>query len=358
VGVYGGQKMVVSLKDVAREAGVSVCTVSRVINNTYRHKVSDATRKRVYDAMKKLNYEPNLNARGLVKKRTHLIGLLVSRLVVSFVSEIVQGIQDEADKHNYSILFYSTYNDVVKEKACFEALRRKRVDGIIYMPGAADFCTSEDGKRYLQSIISQGTKIVQMCSNYPQFDTPYVIVDNEAGGYTATMYLVSLGHTRIAHFHESSTRDGEERFVGYQLALEEAGIPFAPELVRPCRYDWRSGYEAMQQLLALPNRPTAVFACDDMSAWGAMQAVTDAGLRVPDDVAIVGFDDITIAPFLPVALTTVHQPKGDLGALTVDMLLKYIDGQQPLNYVLKPELVIRQSCGGSSLSRFESVIRK
>ena len=220
--------MVVSLKDVAREAGVSVCTVSRVINNTYRHKVSDATRKRVYDAMKKLNYEPNLNARGLVKKRTHLIGLLVSRLVVSFVSEIVQGIQDEADKHNYSILFYSTYNDVVKEKACFEALRRKRVDGIIYMPGAADFCTSEDGKRYLQSIISQGTKIVQMCSNYPQFDTPYVIVDNEAGGYTATMYLVSLGHTRLPIFTRVAPGMVRKDLLVISWPLRRQGFPSPP----------------------------------------------------------------------------------------------------------------------------------
>ena len=164
--------MVVSLKDVAREAGVSVCTVSRVINNTYRHKVSDATRKRVYDAMKKLNYEPNLNARGLVKKRTHLIGLLVSRLVVSFVSEIVQGIQDEADKHNYSILFYSTYNDVVKEKACFEALRRKRVDGIIYMPGAADFCTSKTGSAICKASSVKGPRLSKCALTIPNLILP------------------------------------------------------------------------------------------------------------------------------------------------------------------------------------------
>ncbi|MCK9222121.1 MAG: LacI family transcriptional regulator [Limnochordia bacterium] len=350
--------MSVSLKDVAQEAGVSVCTVSRVINNTYRHKVSDATRKKVYAAMRKLNYEPNLNARALVKKRTFLIGLLVSRLVVSFVSDIVQGIQDEADKHNCSILFYSTYNDVVKEKACFEALQRKRVDGIIYMPGAADFCTSNEGKRYLQTVISEGARIVQMCSNYPQIDTPYVVVDNEAGGYVATRHLASLGHTRIAHFHESATRDGQERYHGYVLALEGAGIPCDTELVRPCRYDWRSGYEAMQQLLALSNPPTAVVACDDMSAWGAMQATLDYGLKVPDDVAIVGYDDVTVAELLPAALTTIHHPKEDLGALTFKMLLRHIDGKPPLNYVLKPELIVRQSCGAKLLPRFESFIQK
>lgn len=350
--------MSVSLKDVAQEAGVSVCTVSRVINDTYRHKVSDATRKKVYAAMKKLNYEPNLNARALVKKRTFLIGLLVSRLVVSFVSDIVQGIQDEADKHNYSILFYSTYNDVAKEKACFEALRRKRVDGIIYMPGAADFCTSNEGKRYLRGIIAQGAKIVQMCSNYPQIDTPYVIIDNEAGGYVATRHLASLGHTRIAHFHESTTRDGEERYAGYMLALKGAGIAYDAELVKPCRYDWRSGYEAMEQLLALPDPPTAVVACDDMSAWGAMQATMDHGLRVPDDVAITGYDDVAIAELLPTALTTIHHPKADLGGLTVKMLLEHIDGKLPLNYVLTPQLVVRQSCGAKALSRFETYMPK
>jgi LacI family repressor for deo operon, udp, cdd, tsx, nupC, and nupG len=347
--------MTVSLKDVAEEAGVSVCTVSRVINNTYRHRVSDATRERVLSVIEKLNYEPNVSARALARKQTFLIGLLVSKLAASFMAEIVQGIQDEADKSDYSLLFYSTGDDVAKEKACFEALRRKRADGIIYMAGASSFCGSHEGTKYLNELTGRGIKMVQLCSNHPQLSSPYVLVDNEAGGYMATKHLLDLGHTRIAHFHEHTTREGQERYHGYKLALDVAGVPCVPELVERCSFDWRSGYGAMERLLNGANPPTAVFACDDMSAWGATQAAIDRGVRVPEDVAIVGYDDLAIAEFMPTGLTTIHQPKGDLGAAAVKLLLKQIDGQQSSNIVLQPELVVRQSCGAYSGPRFSAL---
>lgn len=344
----------VSLKDVAKEAGVSVCTVSRVINNTYQQRVSDATRKRVLAAIKRLNYEPNVSARALARKQTFLLGVVVSSLAASFMAEIVQGIQDEADKSDYSLLFYSTGDSVTKEKAGFEALRRKRVDGIIYMPGASSFCSSREGIEYLNDLIHRGIKIVQLCSNHPQVNSPYVLVNNEAGGYMATKHLLELGHTRIAHFHEQRTREGQERFQGYRLALEVAGVSLLPELVVPCHYDWQSGYEAMEKLLDSHNPPTAVFACDDMSAWGAMQAVLDRGLRVPEDVAVVGYDDLAIAKFMPAALTTVHQPKADLGAAAVRLLLKQIEQKDVSSVVIQPELVVRQSCGSYRGPRFRA----
>lgn len=327
----------VRLADIAEEARVSVCTVSRVLNNTYLNKVSDATRHRVLDAAKKLNYRPNLNARALVGQKTFIIGVIVVDLVGSFMSEVVQAVQSAAEEDDYSLLIYSTQADPKREEKYLRILQSKGADGILYTPGS---CFDLVNKLY-----ASGLPIVQMCNAMPQLKFPFVDVDHEQGAFKAVTHLFELGHRRIGHLSGLWPTDshGAKRAYGYRHALTEFDVPIDPDLELYTGYTFEGGYEGMQRLLDLPDRPTAVFACSDMTAWGAMRAAKERGLSIPGDVSIIGFDDLSIAGYFDVPLTTMGQPKGQIGRTAYGKLSRMIHNKPTESSVIAPEFVMRDS---------------
>lgn len=329
--------MRVRLADIAAEAKVSVCTVSRVLNDTYRHKVSDRTRQRVLAAAEKLNYRPNLNARALVRRKTLMIGVILTDLVGSFMAEVVQAVQSAAEEDDYSLLVYSTESDPKREKKYLRVLQSKGADGILYRPGECFDLVND--------LYEAGLPIVQMCNSMPQLKCPYVDVDHEQGAFQAVSHLIEMGHRRIGHLSGVWPTDshGNKRALGYRHALASAGIEYDPDFEVYSGYTFEGGYDSFLKLMRLEDRPTAIFSCSDLAAWGAMRAAHEIGLRVPQDVSIVGFDDLTIAKYFDVPLTTVAQPKETLGRTAYRTLMKLIRDETPQSSVIAPELVIRQS---------------
>ena len=339
--------MPVTVKDVAREAGVSICTVSRVLNGTHTEKVSEKTRNRVLEIAERLDYHPNILARGLVLKRTSLLGLVVPHVMSSFLPEAIQGIQDEAEEYGYSVLVYTTRGRPDKEAAYLQLLRDKHVDGIIWLPTFHDNVS-------LVKRLEREVPIVQIYSAVPGLKSCHIVVDHEAGGQMATEHLVRLGHHRIAHLSalESGDTHGKQRMAGYRKALARHGIPFDASLVAESSYKWEGGYEAAIRLFTnaagrvRDDRPTAVFACCDMAAIGAMRAIRELGLRVPHDVAVVGFDDLEISEIVDIPLTTVSQPKYEIGRVAMSVLQSKIETGKGRDVVMDIKLVVRESCGG------------
>lgn len=330
--------MATTLKDIAKEAGVSVCTVSRVLNNPKAIQVREETRRRVLVAAQRLNYRPNIMARGLVNKRTNLIGVVVSSLTNSFLSETMQGIQDVAEELGCSVLLYTHRHNPEKEAEYLQVLRDKGVDGIIWMPVF-------ESNLPLALELEKEIPLIQIHTAFKSLTSPYVTAEHEKGAYLATEHLIKLGHRRIAHFGLSNDTHGKLRHLGYIRALTEYQIPYDPRLVFEAGYDWHGGYAAAEGLLKLPadQRPTAVFCCGDLAAWGAVQGFRKAGLAVPEDIAVVGFDDLAIAPWMEVPLTTVALPKAETGRVAMAKLDEKIRTGETESVCLDVQLVVRES---------------
>ena len=343
--------MRVTLADVAREAGVSVVTVSRVINDTYPEKVSEKTRQRVLETVARMNYKPNVMARGLQKGRTFLIGVAIVRVADSFFGEILQGIHDAAATADLGVLLGTRRLDIGKDESALRELQSRGVEGIIY------YGTTQDPKT-AKCLVAEGLPLVQICNSHAKLNTPYVVVDHFRGAYQATEYLIALGHRRIAHIGAYQDRDpqGLMRLTGYQAALEDNGIEVDDSLVVLGGWTWEGGYQAMHELYRqCEGKVTAVFASSDYGAVGAMRACQEIGLKVPNDIALVGFDDLPFGAWLDIPLTTVAQPKEAMGQAAVKNLIDLIEGHSAPNVVFEPELIIRKSCGGK-LPRQNSVV--
>lgn len=337
---FGAKKMAVTIKDVAKHAGVSVCTVSRVLNNTYRNKVSAQTRKRVLEVSEELGYRPSIIARGLKGKTTNLVGYVVPNVASSFLANTLMGIQKTAEDYGYSILVYTTMGDIAKDIEYLRILKEKRVDGILWLP--------------LQQIIhdiyqevAEETKLIQIYNSLEGIDAPSFLVDHYKGGYLATKHLLEKGHTKIAHLSAPNTLDrhGLQRLSGYKQALEEKGIKPDDSIIVESGYSWQGGYKAAKSLFSKPysHTPTAIFAVTDMVAWGALRYIKEKGMKIPEDVAIVGYDNLDIAEKVDPPLTTVSQPKEELGKIAMDHLLQAIRGKPISSMLFDPELVVRSS---------------
>lgn len=327
-----------TIRDVAKLARVSPATVSRVLSG--KGAVSEATRRRVLDAMAALNYEPNALGRNLRKQETKTVIVLIPDIKNPFFSEIIRGIEDVAIREGYTILLGNTDNDVKREAEYLRILNAKRADGLI-------LTTARVEKDHILALARQ-KPVVLACEYLLDADVPSVSIDNVSSTRKATAHLLSLGHTRIAHLtgplHVIISRD---RLQGYQQALHQHGLSVDPALVQEGDWTLDSGYLLMRKLLALAHPPTAVFAANDEMAIGAIRAVRERGLRVPDDIAIVGFDDIAYAAYVDPPLTTVAQPCYEIGRTAMEMVLHLIRGEpipQPQR-VLEDRLVIRRSCG-------------
>jgi len=327
-----------TVKDVARRAGVSTATVSHVINET--RFVSAELRARVHQAMKELDYRPNAIARSLRRKKTQNIGMVVPDIAYPFLAEVAKGVEDMGFELGYTAILCESSGNLEKEAACISLLREKQVDGIVFIAAGESYS-------HVQRLIEQGVPVVVCDRELPGVEVDTVIADNVGSGTQATEHLIRLGHRRIGCI--AGPRElciSNRRGDGYKRALKEHGIPVDKDLIVRGDFRCRGGYEAMRELLALDERPTAVFACNDLMAMGAICAASRRRLKIPEDIAIIGCDDISLAAFTNPSLTTVAQPKHEMGAVAVDMLVGRIAdrSESPTKRALPTELVIRDSC--------------
>ena len=328
----------VTIVDVAREAGVSYTTVSRVLNN--KQNVRPETRERVLAAMTRLGYVVDQRARSLAGGRSQVIGLLVHDLGTSYIGEIIRGIDSELASAQYDLLHYTTHRRKTRESAYVTMLTRGLADGLLLV-------LPRDPGAYLETLREHRFPHVLIDHRGVDEVTPAVAASNRQGAESATKHLITLGHRRIGFVTGAMDQIcAQDRLQGYKNALEGHGIRFDPDLVYEGDFFQPLGYQAADALLSLPDRPTAIFASNDVSAFGVMEAVRDHKLRIPEDVSVVGFDDIPQAAHVHPALTTVRQPLEEMGRVSTRMLLHYIaEPERAVERVELPtELVIRHSC--------------
>jgi LacI family transcriptional regulator len=326
------------MKDVAQRAGVSPSTVSHVINET--RFVSQQLRDRVLHAMRELNYQPSAVARGLRTKRTQVIALIIPDITNPYFPEVARGVQDVAEENEYSVILCNTDRMRGRELRFLKALRGQQVDGLILNPSEV---TSGD----LQDLQDAQIPVVLIGSQIDHLDLDVVMVDNVQGAYDAVSHLIDLGHRRIGLVGgPRAASSGEQRFQGYVRALTDHDIPIDGEIITEGRFTREGGYESMKHLLALQSPPAAVFASSDVMAIGALMAIQEEGLQVPNDVSLVGFDDIAEASTTTPRLTTISQPKYQTGQVAAQLLFDRVEGAslgERQKIVLSHQLVIRES---------------
>jgi LacI family transcriptional regulator len=326
-----------TIKEVANLAGVSVATVSHVINDT--RFVSEAVRKQVYQAMNELGYRPNTLARSLRRGQTQTLGLILPDSANPFFAEVGRSIERVAFESGYNVILGNTENDFEKESLYLDVLINKQVDGII-------FVASGERSDSLRQLMELALPAVVMDREFPGLEMDVVLSDNHQGGYLATQHLLSLGHRQIGCIAGvSRITPSALRVAGYQQALQEGGVAVDPTLMMNGDFHPESGFRLAGELLARPNPPTAIFACNDLMAMGVLRAAAECGRRVPDDLAVVGYDDIELASFTNPPLTTIRQPKLEMGAATLQFLLSRIKEKRtnPQRTLLPVSLVVRGS---------------
>jgi len=328
-----------TIKQVAAQAGVSSATVSHVINGT--RYVSDAVKEQVQRAMQELGYRPNALAQSLRSGQTHTLGMILPDSANPFFAEIGHSIEMAAFEAGYSVILCNTENDFEKESLYMDVLTDKQVDGVIFVS------TGERGDS-LKHLLELKVPTVVMDRDFPGLELDVVLAYSLQGGVLATQHLISLGHKRIGCLAgPSSINPSSQRLAGYKQALQAADLLIEPELIMNGDFHPESGWELGRALLSQPNPPTAIFACNDLMAIGVLRAATELGLRVPDDLALVGYDDIELASYTNPPLTTIKQPKVEMGSVTLSFLLGRIADKRlaPQRALLPVSLVIRGSCG-------------
>ena len=326
-----------TIREVAESARVSYATVSHVINNT--RLVSQATRERVLEAMAALNYRPNALARSLRQGKSNTIGLVLPDSANPFFAEISRSIEDEAFKKGYSVFLCNTELDTQRELLYVDVLSKNQVDGII-------FVATGDQADSLDFLLRQSMPVVMIDRDVPNVEVDAVLTDNQLGGFLATRHLIELGHKHIACIAgPSNITPSAERIIGYRKALEQAGLSYDENLVLRGDYHAQSGMEITHSILLMTPRPTAIFALNDLMALGALRAAAEAGYSVPRDLAVVGYDNLELTRFTNPPLTTISQPKKEVGAQAVNLLVDRISqkSRPPSRLVLAPELIIRRS---------------
>ncbi|MCD6257937.1 LacI family DNA-binding transcriptional regulator [Candidatus Aerophobetes bacterium] len=328
------------IKDVAKLAGVSPACVSLALNG--KPYVSAKTKKRIYNAIEQLNYRPNIIARSLRNKKTHTIGLVLSDITNPFFPEIARGVETKAREYGFNVILCNTDADPLLEKNYIEVLLAKQVDGLIL--------TSVRIMDDLDKYTKENCPLVFINRKPPLSDFDFVGIDNVASAKMAVEHLIKLGHRKIALIRgEPASWASFSRYEGYRMALKEAGIPYSDNLVKIGYLRYESGYRAMESLLKGSPIPTAIFCANDIMALGAIDACVDRKVKVPQDLAIVGFDDIWVASLKNVQLTTVHQPRYEMGAKAVELMVERIIGKRKKTkrVILPTKLVIRRTCGAN-----------
>ena len=325
-----------TLSDVATEAGVSTTAVSRYLN--HRIELPQVTRDRIDAAIAKLSYRPNLLAKRLSTGKTEAISLVTPEIANPFFAELAAAIEAEAQQHGYAVYMSSTQGDRLREIDAIQRLQDQHVDGLIIMTNQPD-----DGT--LARLLEPLNNVVLLDEDIPGVTVPRVFVENEAGTYLGTRHLIDAGHTDIAIISgPPGLMSVRERLAGYERAMIEAGLTVRPEWVLLGDYSRQYGRQATDTLLAGDTMPTAVLACSDYIAIGVLQAMRHAGKAIPNDLSLVGFDDMPFAELVDPALTTVRQPIAEMGRVAFERLLALINKTdvEPLTR-LPVNLVVRKS---------------
>ena len=331
--------MPVTLHELAKAAGCSVSTVSRALNSG-AHPVNDVTRERILAVANQLGYRPNVTARGLKMDRTFTIGLIVYNIASPFTPVLIRGIQEYLKQHDYFSIIISTDWDPNLESEAVHQLISRSIDGVIFVE------TWRDESNNTLDLANKPYVYV-----YRLFDGEYansVIVDDRHGAHLAVEHLVKLGHRRIAYINgPHDWASSKERLVGYQDVLAQYGIPSDPALVEEGTWEVQSGYVATKKFLVVRDSPTAIFAANDLMALGAIYAIQDAGLNVPKDIAVVGYDDRDLASFSNPTITTVCPPSFEMGQLAAQLILNRLENQIEIEDPIRVQgrLIIRESCG-------------
>ena len=327
----------VTLSDVAREAGVSTKTVSRVVNE--EASVNPATAARVTEVVERLGYRPNELARSLKGRRSRTIGLVISDVSNPFMASCAQAIESVVQEHGHALILCDSHADLRMEGSYVELLMQRQVDGLLIVP-------SHGRDAHLKTEQQSGLPVVAFDRPAEGVRTDTVLVQNRAGTREATEHLIWHGHERIAfigdvrHFYTA-----RKRLEGYKEALQAANLELLHHLDA---HTIEMGEEATREFLEAPDPPTALFAANILTALGALRAIEHLGLRIPEDIALIGFDDFELAHVLRPRFTLVRQPTAELGRRAAEMLFDRLDGRsppEPQRLVLPTELVIRESCG-------------
>jgi LacI family transcriptional regulator len=329
-----------TIRDVAHEAGVSVTAAHRALNG--KAELSSAKRARVLAVAQRLNYVPSAVARALVSGKTKTIGMVVTDNASPVYAGIVRGVEEASRAAGFGLLLCNSADSQERALDCLEMLRAKQVDGVVFTPVQTD-------RRDVDRLREIGLPFVLLLRHFADLAVDYVITDNDAAGFVATTHLLDLGHRRIAHVagpgHVSSAQG---RLAGFHRAYAERGLEIDEQLIVHAPFTVRGGCDAALPLLDRADRPTAIFAANDLQAVGVMKAARALALRIPDDVALVGGDDIELAEFLEVPLTTFHQPAREIGERGAQLLLGRLNDEieEPRRIVLTPRLIVRRSSGG------------
>ncbi len=325
-----------TIYEIAKKAGVSPSTVSRALSgNGY---VSKKMKEKIMAIAEEMNYRPNELARALVTKKSYTIGLVVADIGNPFFPALARGVEDAANVEGYNIILCNTDSNATKAREYVRLLSSRQTDGVV-------FCSASVSDSHVKTVTDSGIPVVLI---YPSnsLKCDMVACDNLSGGMMATEHLIGLGHTSIAIITAKVNRiTGADRLKGYKKALAKHNLRLNDDYILDGDYSMESGYDCTKRFLKLKYRPTAIFATNDLMAIGAINAVEDEGLKVPDDIAIVGYDDITMASFVKPKLTTVAQPKYEMGNLACKVLLDRIKkpDAQIRSTVLKPKLIVRGS---------------
>ncbi len=327
---------IATIYEIAKRVGVSPATVSRAL--TGRGYVRKELRERILAVAEELDYHPNSLARGLITRQSYTIGLVLPDITNPFFPAVARGVEDVAHRRGYNVILCNTDGNARKEADYLGVLRSKQVDGVI-------FTTTQVATKHVKQLLESGIPVV-LADRRMNVECDFVVVDNIEGAYKATRHLIDIGHSTIGLITgPRNVTTGVERIEGYRRALQEHRIELREELILEGDYRENSGYRHTMTFLKMHPRPTAVFACNDLMAIGALMALEEAGIRVPDEMAVVGYDDTPLASVARPRLTTIAQPKYEMGALACEVLIDRMRdrGRPKQELFLKPQLIIRES---------------
>ena len=329
----------ITIKDIAKAADLTPSSVSRALNNHPR--ISRQTKEKVLALAQKMGYSPNLFARGLVKKKTYLIGLQVYDFRNPFYAELTRSIQDTAQESGYWVIQASTDDDQDKADALIDSMIKMGVEGIIFAS-----CKLQD--KTVEKLIDNNFPVVLVNRKLKKNIGDYVVLDNTYGAYLMVNHLINHDYRRIAMISgPRSVSTSADRHRGYTRALKDRGLKIDEEIIKYGSFSQETGFRFAKQFMSLLNPPRAIFCGDDAIALGAMRALGELGKRVPDDVAVVGFDDAEISSHPLIQLTTVSQNLQEMGRLAAKTMVERIEGKQKnlQKILIEPHLIIRRSCG-------------
>ncbi|WP_059042570.1 LacI family DNA-binding transcriptional regulator [Paenibacillus rubinfantis] len=329
-----------TIYDVAKEAGVSIATVSNVING--KGNVGKKKREEIFKVMNRLQYKPSVIASALMGKKTYTLGLLIPDVSNPFFSEIARAVEDMAHEEGYSVIVCSTDNNDERIEKYIKLLEQKSVDGLLIGTGV-------ENANIIAQLSENSVPIVMIARETPDIAVHSVLTDDFKGGSLAAGHLLQLGHENVAILSENAKfSSSKERVRGFRFALFEAGKTLDDERIIACRSAIQDGKRAAALLLEGPNPPTAIFCCNDMLAIGALQAARECGVRVPEQLSIIGFDNTILSTVTNPSLTTIAQPTDEMAKLAFGLLVSSPDEETDAirqRIVMQPKLVVRESTG-------------